>query len=44
MQGLEGNVLGTESNYYFAELFNEWPQIYDIRAGKFFKETLNNPT
>lgn len=44
MQGLEGNVLGTESNYYFAELFNEWPQIYDVRAGKFFKETLNNPT
>ena len=43
-QGLVGNVLGTQSNYYFAELFNEWPLIYDIRNGCFYDETINNPT
>lgn len=43
-QGLVANVQGTESNYYFAQLFNEWPRIYDIRKGEFFKETIDNPT
>ena len=43
-QGLVANVQGTESNYYFAELFNEWPLIYDIRNGEFFEQTINNPT
>ena len=43
-QGLVANVLGTESNYYFAELYNEWPLIYDIRQHKFFDQVINNPT
>ena len=43
-QGLVANVQGTESNYYFAQLFNEWPRIYDIRKGEFFKQTIDNPT
>ena len=41
-QGLVANVLGTESNYYFAELFNQWPIIYDIRNGEFFEDTIKN--
>lgn len=43
-QGLVANVLGTDSNYYFAELYNQWPKIYDIRNHKFFDQVINNPT
>lgn len=43
-QGLVANVLGTDSNYYFAQLYNEWPLIYDIRNKKFYDEVINNPT
>lgn len=41
-QGLVANVLGTESNYYFAELFNQWPALYDIRNHKFFEDAVKN--
>ena len=41
-QGLVANVQGTESNYYFAELFNQWPALYDIRNHKFFEDTVKN--
>jgi len=43
-QGLIANVQGTENNYYFAELFNEWPKIYDIRKGKYFDEAIEEPS
>ena len=43
-QGLVANVLGTDNNYYFAELYNQWPLIYDIRNQKFYDEVINNPT
>lgn len=43
-QGLVSNVLGTDSNYYFAELYNQWPLIYDIRNQKFYDEVINDPT
>lgn len=43
-QGLVANVLGTDSNYYFAQLYNEWPLIYDIRNKQFYDEVINNPT
>ena len=29
-QGVAAQPLGTESNYYYAELKNEWPKIYNI--------------
>ena len=41
-QGLVANVLGTESNYYFAELFNQWPALYDIRNHEFFEDAVKN--
>lgn len=43
-QGLVSNALGTDSNYYFAELYNQWPLIYDIRNQKFYDEVINDPT
>ena len=39
-QGLVAQNNGTDAGYYFSELSAEWPQIYDIRNGK-FKDNLN---
>ena len=30
MQGVMGTRHGTDSNYYFTELLNEWPKLYDL--------------
>lgn len=43
-QGLVANTLSTDSNYYFAELYNEWPKIYDIKNNCFYDWVINNPS
>ena len=43
-QGIQSEPYGTNSNYYYTELLNEWPKIYDIRQGKFKEHYLKNPT
>ena len=40
LSGINSEPFGLESNYYFTELKNEWPKIYDIQNQQFFKETL----
>ena len=42
--GVASQPFGTESNYYFTELKNQWPKIYNIKQGKFFPEKLNFPS
>ena len=42
-QGVVSQPYGTESNYYYAELLNEWPKIYDIRNKKFRQEFIKDP-
>ena len=44
LQGIEAIGLATDSNYYFTELVNEWPKLYDLEAGEFKEEVLNNPS
>lgn len=44
IQGIKAQPLGLDSNYYFTELVNEWPKIYDIVNGKFRDEVLKDPT
>lgn len=54
LQGVAAEPLGLESNYYYAELQNEWPKLYDLRAtyneeedcyeGAFLEEVLKNPS
>ena len=34
LQGLEAENDGTDSNYYYSELKNEWLKLYDLRAKK----------
>ena len=43
-QGVTAEPFGTESNFYYAELLNEWPKIYDIENGKFKQDTFKNPS
>lgn len=43
LQGVEAEALGTESNYYYTELKNEWPKIYDTEAGEYREEALKHP-
>lgn len=33
-QGVSAEPFGTDSNYYYTELINEWPKIYDIKANE----------
>ena len=35
LQGTVSNPLATTSNYYYPELYNEWPKLYDVEKGKF---------
>lgn len=43
-QGVMAQPYGLDSNYYYSELLNEWPKIYDIRNGKMREETVTNPS
>lgn len=35
--GLEANILGTDVNYYYAELANEWPKLFNLKEQKFYE-------
>lgn len=35
---------GTDSNYYYAELMNEWPKMYDVEKGEFYAEAELTPS
>ena len=41
LQGVMAQPYGTESNYYYQELLNEWPKIYDVANGTFRQQVLN---
>ena len=43
-QGIQSQPYGTDSNYYYTELFNQWPRMYNIREGKFKQDFIKNPT
>ena len=35
---------GLDSNYYYTELVNEWPKLYDTQTGDFHKEVKETPS
>ena len=51
-QGVNAERYTTQSNYYYTELVNEWPKLYDLKAhdhttyatGDWREDTVNNPT
>lgn len=56
LQGVAAEPLGLNSNYYYTELINEWPKLYDIQketirkdgetiyTGGFYEENLKTPS
>lgn len=44
LQGAASEAIVSDSNYYYTELVNEWPKLYDIWNGKFVDEALNVPS
>lgn len=56
LQGVQAEPLGTNSNYYYTELANEWPKLYNIQSsselingetaytGGFYPEILKTPS
>ena len=44
LSGSVSEPLGIDSNYYYTELANEWPKLYDIQNGKFYDDTLKYPS
>ena len=44
LSGVATERYGNNSNYYYTELVNEWPKLYDVQKGEFRSETLNTPS
>ena len=44
MAGVVSQPFGLNSNYYYTELKNEWPKLYDMRNQEFFTEVQNQPS
>lgn len=56
LQGAQTEPLGTNSNYYYTELLNEWPKLYNLKSknstinkevvytGDFYEEVLKTPS
>ena len=56
LQGVQAEPLGLDSNYYYIELLNEWPKLYNIQGqteivngetvytGKYYDEVLKTPS
>ena len=43
LQGVAAEPLGLKSNYYYTELANEWPKLYDLHTGTWRQEVLDDP-
>ena len=44
LSGVSSEPYATHSNYYYTELLNEWPKLYDVEQGKFYEEVLKTPS
>ena len=44
MAGVASEPFGLDSNYYYTELKNEWPKLYDMRNQKFFEGVVDQPS
>ena len=44
LQGSASEPFASDSNFYYTELKNEWPKLYDVQNGKFFDTVLKYPT
>ena len=43
-QGTIAAATGSDTGYYYAELYNEWPKVFDVEAGTYWQDTLSCPS
>lgn len=43
LSGVIAEPIARERNYYYTELVNEWPKLYDVEEGHFYQEVLDHP-
>ena len=43
LQGINSQPFGLDSNYYYTELQNQWPKLYDIRKRRFLDDAIKHP-
>ena len=44
LAGMRTEKFGNDSNYYYSELVNEWPKIYDVENGRFYPDVQLSPS
>ena len=44
LSGVTSEPYGSDSNYYYTELLNEWPKLYDVHSGAFYDNVLKTPS
>ena len=44
LSGVNSEPFGLETNYYYAELKNQWPKLYDVKNEEFYEDVLKNPS
>lgn len=40
LQGVQSEPFGTKSNYYYTELMNEWPKLFNVESGQYHEEVI----
>ena len=43
-EGIEAQDTGTDRPYYFAELLNEWPKLFNLKTQQFYDSVKENPS
>lgn len=43
-EGIEAQDTGTDQPYYFAELLNEWPKLFNLKTQQFYDSVKENPS
>ena len=43
LQGINSEPFGLDSNYYYAELQNEWTKLYNLHDNQFFDDVISHP-
>ena len=43
-QGVIASFTGTDTGYYWAELCNEWPKLFDVEHSYYYEDKISNPS
>ena len=43
-EGIEAQDTGADQPYYFAELLNEWPKLFNLKTQQFYDSVKENPS